>query len=88
MRAALVALELERVDLAQALAGERPRELLEALRVAARRLRPLVRLAHARNSLGRLVEGEVLPLRPADARLALEDRGALHAGELAGHRPR
>lgn len=85
---ALVALEVEGADLAQALPGERERESGNALAIGALCPRALVGLRPGEEFLDRLVECEIGALRPADAGLALEDRRALHARQLASHRAR
>jgi hypothetical protein len=84
---ALVALKVEGADLAQAPAGERRLHPVDALPVGAYGEAALVGLRPGEEQLSGLVDREVRPLGPADAGFALEDARALHARDLAGHRP-
>lgn len=79
----LVAFEGEGVDLRQALADESRLEHVEALLVVLHRVGAFVGLGPRQEQLGRLVQGDVLPLL-ADARRPFEDRRSLDRGDFLG----
>ena len=78
-----MALDVEGANRAQAPAGERFRERLEALAIRPNRARALVRLRPFQELLLRVLEADVSAL-PADAGLALQNLAALHARQLSG----